>query len=166
MMFRTVFLHYLHGLKCEAEIVIARKVPSRFIHKHHGQDDEFYADVLSHLIKNRLQGSHRLVLDIAERGSSTRAKVLEEARCKAVGRAGKQWGLKHSDVNSSSMSKRRCASRYLRCRTTLAGPCSVSLKRARPAFTTTFGIKSSGWLIFMARKNTPVIATLMTSTTR
>src|ERR1017187_3971209 len=39
---RTVFLHYLHGLKCEAEIVIARKVPSLFINKHHGKDDEFY----------------------------------------------------------------------------------------------------------------------------
>ncbi len=88
---KTVFLHYLHGLECEAEVVIARKVPSLFIHKHHGKDDEFYADVLSHLIKSRLKQPRRLVLNIAERGSSTRAKVLEEAQTKAIGRAGKQW---------------------------------------------------------------------------
>ena len=89
---RTVFLHYLHSLKCEVEIVIARKVPSLFINKHHGKDDEFYADVLSHLIKNRLKQPRRLVLNIAERGSSTRGKVLEDAQIKAIGRAGKRWG--------------------------------------------------------------------------
>lgn len=88
---RTVFLHYLRDLECEAEIVIARKVPSLFIHKHHGRDDEFYADVLSHLIKNRLTQPRRLVLNLAERGSSTRAKVLEEAQRKAIGRAGERW---------------------------------------------------------------------------
>jgi hypothetical protein len=32
------------------------------------------------------------VLNIAERGSSTRAKVLEDALTKATGRAGKRWG--------------------------------------------------------------------------
>jgi hypothetical protein len=86
---KTVFLHYLRSLKCEVEIVIARKIPSLFIHKHHGKDDEFYADVLSHLIKNRLKQPRRLVLNIAERGSSTRAKVLEDAQSKATGLAGK-----------------------------------------------------------------------------
>ena len=89
---RTVFLHYLHDLQCEAEIVIAHKIPSLFIHKHHGRDDEFYADVLSHLIKSRIKRPRRLVLNIAERGSSTRARVLEEAQSKAIGRAGKRWG--------------------------------------------------------------------------
>jgi hypothetical protein len=88
---RTVFLHYLHDLKCEAEIVIARKIPSLFLNKHHGNDDEFYADVLSHLIKSRLKSPRRVVLNIAARGSSTRARVLKEAQSKAVGRAGKRW---------------------------------------------------------------------------
>ncbi len=88
---RTVFLRYLRELPCEAEVVIARKIPSLFTLKHHGKDDEFYADVLSHLIKNRLKRPQRLVLNIAQRGSSTRAKVLEEALGKATGRAGKRW---------------------------------------------------------------------------
>lgn len=88
---RTVFLRYLHELPCEAEVVIARKIPSLFAAKHHSQDDEFYADVLSHLIKSRLKRPQRLVLNIAERGSSTRAKVLDAALAKATGRAGRRW---------------------------------------------------------------------------
>ncbi len=88
---RTVFLHYLRTLPCEAEVIVARKIPSLFSRKHHGKDDEFYADVLSHLIKNRLKRPQRLVLNIAQRGSSTRTKVLDEALAKALGRAGKHW---------------------------------------------------------------------------
>lgn len=89
---RSVFLHYLHSLPCEAEVVMARKIPSRFAAKHHGKDEEFYADVLSHLIKRRLKRPQRLVLNIAQRGSSTRAKVLDQALAKATGRASKRWG--------------------------------------------------------------------------
>ena len=88
---RALFLHYLRELPCEAEVVMARKIPSLFALKHHGKDDEFYADVLSHLIKGRLKRPQRLVLNIAERGSSTRARVLDEALAKATGRAGKRW---------------------------------------------------------------------------
>ncbi len=88
---RSVFLHYLRELACEAEVVIARKIPSLFIKKHNGKDDEFYADVLSHLIKSRLKSPRRLVLNIAERGSSTRSRILENARAKAIGRAEKRW---------------------------------------------------------------------------
>ena len=88
---RTVFLHYLRDLPCEIEVVMARKLPSIFVQKHHGKDDEFYADVLSHLIKSRLRDPQRLVLNVAQRGSSTRAKVLDEALTKAVGSAGRQW---------------------------------------------------------------------------
>ena len=89
---KTIFLRYLRDLKCEAEIVVARKIHSLFVNKHHGKDDEFYADVLSHLIKGRLKQPRRIVLNIAERGSSTRAKVLDDALAKASGRAGKHWG--------------------------------------------------------------------------
>lgn len=88
---RSIFLRYLRDLPCEAEVAIARKIPSLFAAKHHGHDDEFYADVLSHLIKNRLKRPQRLVLNIAERGSSTRAKVLDTALSKATGRAGRRW---------------------------------------------------------------------------
>lgn len=92
---RTVFLHYLKDLPCEAEVVMARKIPALFLAKHHERDDEFYADMLSHLVKQRLKKEQRLVLNIAERGSSTRAKVLDDALSKATGRATKKWGEKN-----------------------------------------------------------------------
>jgi hypothetical protein len=88
---RSVFLHYLRDLDCEAEFHIARKIPSLFLRKHNGKDDEFYADVLSHLIKSRLKQARRMVLNIAERGSSTRARVLDSALAKATTRAHKRW---------------------------------------------------------------------------
>jgi len=88
---RSVFLHYLRDLPCEAEVIMARKIPAIFAQKHHSKDDEFYADVLSHLIKNRLKKPQRLVLNIAERGSSTRTKVLDSALAKALSRAGRRW---------------------------------------------------------------------------
>lgn len=88
---RAVFLRYLRDLDCVAEIAVARKIASRFLHKHHGKDDEFYADVLSHLIKDRLEQPRRIVLNLAKRGSSTRTKVLENALAKAIGRAGRSW---------------------------------------------------------------------------
>lgn len=88
---RSVFLRYLRELSCEAEIVVARKIPELFQRKHHGRDDEFYADVLSHLIKGRLKAPRRMILNVAERGSSTRGRVLNDALEKAVGRAGKKW---------------------------------------------------------------------------
>jgi hypothetical protein len=89
---RTVFLHYLRELPCSIEVVVARKIPSLFARKHHGQEDEFYADLLAHLIKNRLKKAHQLVLNVAARGSSTRSKVLNESLMKAIGRAGRKWG--------------------------------------------------------------------------
>ena len=89
---RSVFLHYLRDLPCSCEVVVARKIPSLFVRKHNGRENEFFADVLSHLIKNRLKRKHRLVLNVAARGSSTRAKILEEALAKALARAGRKWG--------------------------------------------------------------------------
>lgn len=88
---RAVFLRYLEKLPCEAEIVMARKTPTLFAKKHHGNEDEFYADLLSHLIKGRLKKEQKLVLNVAHRGSSTRAKVLEEALGKATHRALGKW---------------------------------------------------------------------------
>jgi hypothetical protein len=88
---RSVFLRYLRNLECEAEFQVARKIPSLFLRKHNGKDDEFYADVLSHLLKGRLKQARRMVLNIAERGSSTRARILETALVKATCRAHKRW---------------------------------------------------------------------------
>jgi len=88
---RTLMLHYLRGLSCEAEVVVGRKIPALFEKQHHGREEEFYADLLSHLIKRRLKKPGTLVLNVAERGSSTREKVLNEALRIATERAAKRW---------------------------------------------------------------------------
>ncbi len=89
---RTVLLHYIRDLPCEAEVVVARKIPALFEKQHHAREEEFYADLLAHLIKNRLKRPGTLVLNVAERGSSTREKVLTEALRLAKERAAKKWG--------------------------------------------------------------------------
>jgi hypothetical protein len=89
---RTVLLHYLRELPCEAEMVVARKLPHIVTGSHEGREEEFYADVLAHLIKNRLKRDSTLVLNVAERGSTTRDKVLTKALQIATSRAGKKWG--------------------------------------------------------------------------
>jgi len=48
-------------------------------------------DPLLNPIPSVVKRAQRLVLNIAERGSSTRAKVLDDALAKATGRAGKRW---------------------------------------------------------------------------
>lgn len=89
---RSVLLRYLRELPCEAEMVVARKIPALFEKQHHGREEEFYSDLLAHLVKNRLKRAGTLVLNVAERGSSTREKVLTDALRLATERASKRWG--------------------------------------------------------------------------
>lgn len=89
---RSVFLRYLRNLDCVAEIIVARKIPRLFETNHRSKDEQFYADVLSHLIKNQMKKEETVVLNIAERGSSTRDKVLTEALTIATSRAKKKFG--------------------------------------------------------------------------
>jgi hypothetical protein len=90
---RSVLLRYIHALPCEAEIVIGRKIPALFEKTHQGRDDLFYADMLSHLLKKRMKRDRRLVLNVAQRGSSTREHVLNEALWLALQRAFDRQGV-------------------------------------------------------------------------
>ncbi|NMM94700.1 hypothetical protein [Bifidobacterium oedipodis] len=61
-----------------AQIVVGRKLPDVFLRKHQRLQREFYADLMSHLLKY----THKidpLILDIAERGSSTSNMNLQHA---------------------------------------------------------------------------------------
>lgn len=58
---------------------VARKVVRFFEDKHQGKETELYADLLAHLIKNKFKQDGKLVLNIAERGNTTRNTVLEKA---------------------------------------------------------------------------------------
>ena len=92
---RSVLLHYLRDLPCEAEMIVARKIPALFQKQHNGREEEFYADLLAHLVKARLKRAGTLVLNVAERGSSTREKVLTDALKLATERAAKKWGAEN-----------------------------------------------------------------------
>lgn len=44
----------IKSIDCSFEAVVGRKIPSLYENKHNGKEAEFYADLLSHLLKNKL----------------------------------------------------------------------------------------------------------------
>lgn len=87
---RQLLFRYIKTLDCSLEAVMARKIPEIFTRKHNHHESEFYADVLSHLIKNKLQMGGKLVLNISSRANSTNNRNLQSALGKATGRAVKK----------------------------------------------------------------------------
>jgi hypothetical protein len=76
---RYEYLKFMSSeLNFTVQAIVARKEAERFIRRHHSQEREFYADLLSHLLKDKADYP-KLVVNIAERGSCTRGKNLEEA---------------------------------------------------------------------------------------
>lgn len=87
---RERLFKWIRGTDCSLEMVVGRKIPGLFARKHHGKESEFYADLLSHLLKNKLKLGQRQVITIAERGKTTRNQVLELAMTRARERFGKK----------------------------------------------------------------------------
>ncbi len=83
---RKEFYDVILGMDCSFEAVVGRKIPSLYENKHNGKEAEFYADLLSHLLKNKMTGEGKLVLNIAQRGKTTRNAILEMAKQKAEAR--------------------------------------------------------------------------------
>lgn len=73
---RKIFYDYIKTLDLSFEAVVGRKIYDIFTRKHNSKANEFYADLLSHLIKNKFRLGGKLVLNIAERGSSTKNNNL------------------------------------------------------------------------------------------
>jgi hypothetical protein len=90
---RERMFKFIKTVDCSVEIVVGRKIPSLFARKHNGKESEFYADLLSHLVKTTLKQDQKLVLNISERGPSTKNANLELALQKAVDRFGKKWDM-------------------------------------------------------------------------
>lgn len=88
---RQIFFRLIRDLDCTMEMVVGRKIPTLFARKHNHHESEFYADLLSHLIKTKLKSVDKLVLNIAERGPSTKNANLERALAKANERFAKKW---------------------------------------------------------------------------
>ncbi len=76
---RKLFYDYIKTIDCSFEAVVGRKMIGLYTNKHNGKEAEFYADLLSHLIKNKLGENGRLVLNIASRGNSTKNQNLQSA---------------------------------------------------------------------------------------
>lgn len=87
---RKVFYDYIKTINCSFEAVVGRKIMGIYINKHNGKESEFYADLLSHLIKNKLNKGGKLILDVASRGNSTKNHNLQSALQKAITRNSKR----------------------------------------------------------------------------
>jgi hypothetical protein len=90
---RKEFYDFILNLDCSFEAVVGRKNISLFEKKHNGKDTEFYADMLSHLIKNKFSKRNKLVFNIAERSNSTAINNLE----KGLEKAKKRYLTKYPD---------------------------------------------------------------------
>jgi hypothetical protein len=68
----------LDDINFSIQVVVGRKIPQIFERQHHSGQSEFYADLLSHLLKDKAS-IEDLVVDVAERGSSTSNVNLQHA---------------------------------------------------------------------------------------
>ncbi|MBX2914004.1 MAG: DUF3800 domain-containing protein [Cyclobacteriaceae bacterium] len=87
---KKVFFDFILGIDCTFQAVVARKSVDRFRKKHHDNEAEFYADLLSHLIKDKFNYP-KLILNVAERQNSTSNKNLERAILLAFERYHKKY---------------------------------------------------------------------------
>lgn len=76
---RLKVFELISSMECRFEAVVARKDYGIYSRKHNSNEDEFYADIMSHLLKSKLKRDSKLILTVAERGKSTRNVVLERA---------------------------------------------------------------------------------------
>jgi hypothetical protein len=95
---RKAAYELIRSIDCTFEAVVARKIYYLFENKHHSNEAEFYADLFSQLLKNRLGKKDRLVLNIAERTRCTTFNNLQKGLDKA---------LAHPKLRSSERSQRR-----------------------------------------------------------
>lgn len=141
---RERMFRFIQSLDCSLEMVVARKIPALFAKKHHNKDSEFYADLLSHLIKNKLKLGQRLVLNIADRGVSTRNMNLELALSKAHERFRKKWSAGEIQYSVVFNVQTPRTDRFSVWPTICAGPYSESSSVGKCGITNSSG-KRSAW---------------------
>ena len=95
---REKFFRFIKTLDLSFEAVVGRKIYNIFINKHNSNEAEFYADLLSHLLKNKFEIGGKLILNIAERGKSTKNHNLEIA----VNTAQKRFNITKPDKEIST----------------------------------------------------------------
>ncbi|MFN8360588.1 MAG: DUF3800 domain-containing protein [Candidatus Kapaibacterium sp.] len=96
---RKQFFDLINTIDCSLEAVVGRKSIERFETRHKGKEEYFYADLLSHLLKNKFQRFDKLVLNISERGKSTKHTNLNLALLKAKQRFGERRDTQEIKTN-------------------------------------------------------------------
>lgn len=86
---RKMAYDLIKSIDCCFECIVARKSYEIYEKKHNGKEAEFYADLLSHLLKNKVSNEEKLVLNIAERSKCTTNQNLNNGLKKAFERAEK-----------------------------------------------------------------------------
>lgn len=94
---RKMAFELIKSIDCKFEAIVGRKIYNLYENKHNGNEAEFYADLLSHLLKNKLKKYDRLVLNMAHRSKCTTHINLEKGKEKALGRSKKSFA--DSDLN-------------------------------------------------------------------
>jgi len=89
---RKLAFELIKSLNCSFEAVVGRKDYSIYERKHNGNQAEFYADMLSHLLHENLHETDELVLNIAKRSSCTNHLNLEKGIQKAQQISKKKFG--------------------------------------------------------------------------
>ncbi len=81
---RKMAFELIKTIDCHLDAVIGRKDYSIYEKKHNGNQSEFYADLLSHLLIDNLNIQEKLVLNIAHRSKCTTHRNLETGLEKAL----------------------------------------------------------------------------------
>lgn len=81
---RKLAFEMIKSINCSFEAVVGRKIYGLYDKKHNNKEAEFYADLLSHLLKSKLNKYENLVLNIAHRSRCTTHTNLNAGLAKAV----------------------------------------------------------------------------------
>lgn len=81
---RKMVFELIKSIDCSFEAVVGRKLYDLYEKKHNGKEVEFYADMLSHLLKTKINKYDELVLNISHRGKCTTHTNLQKGLEKAV----------------------------------------------------------------------------------
>jgi hypothetical protein len=84
---RKLMYDLIKSIDCSFECMVARKIYPIYEGTHNGNESEFYADLLSYLLKNKLNKYNTLVLNIATRKKCTTHSNLQSGLTKALERA-------------------------------------------------------------------------------
>lgn len=81
---RKMAFELIMNVDCQFEVVVSQKNYDVYEKRHAGNQAEFYADLLSHLLIDKLSIHDKLVLNIAHRRQCTTHKNLEKGLQKAT----------------------------------------------------------------------------------